>query len=114
MECNNLFQIINEATLVTARGASLLDLIITNSPGYFLDSGTISPPAQLWPLIFARINISLSKPKCYKRLIWDLNNVDESRLLNALSSIRWDDVFVDEDDVDNLYNRWFDCDDLFY
>ena len=55
------------------------------------------------------MNISLSKPKCYKRLIWDLNNVDESGLLNALSSIHWDDVFVDEDDVDNLYNRWFDC-----
>ena len=53
------------------------------------------------------MNISLSKPKCYKRLIWDLYNVDESGLLNALSSIHWDDVFVDvdEDDVDNLYNK---------
>lgn len=110
MGCNSLFQIINEVTRVTARRASILDLIITNSPGYFVDSGTISPPSNCdHSLIFARMNISLAKSKCYKRLIWDLSNVDESRLLSALMNVHWDDVFVDVDDVDTLYNRWLDC-----
>ena len=36
MECNNLFQIINEPTRVMQNGATILDLIITNCPGYFV------------------------------------------------------------------------------
>ena len=46
MECNNLYQIINDATRVKAYCASLLDLIITNSPGFFVDSGTAIPPSN--------------------------------------------------------------------
>jgi hypothetical protein len=36
MACNNLFQVINEPTRITSEGATRLDLIITNSPGYFV------------------------------------------------------------------------------
>ena len=32
MECNNLFQVINEPTHITPIGATLLDLVITNYP----------------------------------------------------------------------------------
>ena len=35
MECNGLFQVINEPTRITANSATLLDLIITNSSGFF-------------------------------------------------------------------------------
>ena len=70
MECNNLYQIINEATPVTAHRATLLDLMITNSPGYFVASGTESPPSNCdHSLIFAKMNISLVKPRCYERFI---------------------------------------------
>jgi 5-methylcytosine-specific restriction endonuclease McrBC regulatory subunit McrC len=54
MECNNLSQVINEPTRITSIGATLLDLIITNCPGYFGNSGTLSPPencdTDLFPL----------------------------------------------------------------
>jgi hypothetical protein len=110
MECNNLYQIINEATRVTAYCASLLDLIITNSPGFFVDSGTASPPNNCdHSIIFARMNISLAKPRCYKRFVWDLQKINEEDLVNALNCIHWDDIFVDVDDVDALYNRWLVC-----
>ena len=63
MECNNLYQIINEATWVTAHCATLLALIITNSPEYFVASGTESPPSNCdHSFIFAKMNISLAKP----------------------------------------------------
>ena len=39
-------QVINEPTRITSIGATLLDLIITNCPGYFVNSGTLSPPAN--------------------------------------------------------------------
>ena len=107
MECNNLYQIINEATRVTAHCATLLDLIITNSPGYFVASGTESPPSNCdHSFIFAKMNISLVKPRCYERFIWDLHKVNVGDLVNALNSLHWDDIFIDIDDVDVLYDRW--------
>jgi hypothetical protein len=79
MECNSLFQVINEPTRITAHGASILDLIITNSPGYFVNSGTLSPPYYCdHSLVYARMNISFVKQKCYKRHIWDLAKVDSN------------------------------------
>lgn len=70
MECNSLFQVINEPTRVTQNGGSILDLIITNAPGYFVSSGTCDQS-----VIYARMNITSAKLKCYKRKIWDLSNI---------------------------------------
>ena len=37
MECNNnLFQVISEPTRMTPTGATLLDLVITNCPGFLV------------------------------------------------------------------------------
>ena len=84
-ECNNLFQVINEPTRVIQNGATILDLIITNCPGYFVQSGTLSPSTNCdHSLIFAKMNLSFSEQKCYKRLIWNFNNVNESELHNSL------------------------------
>lgn len=42
-KCNNLHQVITEPTGVTETGATLLDLIITNYPGFLVCSGTYTP-----------------------------------------------------------------------
>ena len=77
MECNSLFQIISEPTRITAQGATLLDLIITNYPGYFVNSGTLSPPSNCdHSLVYPWMNISLVKQKCYTGHILDLSKVD--------------------------------------
>jgi hypothetical protein len=79
MACNNLFQVINEPTRITSEGATLLDLIITNSPGYFVNSGTLSPPSNCdHLLIYARMNVSFVKLKSYARHVWDLSRMDEN------------------------------------
>ena len=36
LKCNNKYQVINELTHITQSGATLLDLIITNCPNYFI------------------------------------------------------------------------------
>ena len=57
LECNNLCQVINEPTHITQHTATRLDLIITNGPGNFVNSG--SPPANCdHSLIFADLNIA--------------------------------------------------------
>ena len=95
LECNNLCQVINEPTRITQHTATRLDLIITNGPGYFVNSGTLSPPANCdHSLIFADLNIALSKPKCYKRFIWMFNRLSEAgikKLYSDPSNIDWDE-----------------------
>ena len=106
---NSLYQVINEPTRITQYSESLLDLIITNCPGYFVNCGTLSPPANCdYSLIFARLNISVSKPKCYNRRIWQFNDVNEAELCNELAHFDWDaEVFSNLYDINAIYCCWF-------
>ena len=109
--CNNLCQVINEPTRITQHTATRLDLIITNSTGYFVNSGTLSPPVNCdHSLIFADLNIALSKPKCYKRFNWMFNRLSEAdikELYSDLSNIDWDEKVFYLSDVNKAYEDWF-------
>ena len=85
-ECNNLYQVITEPTRVTELGAMLLDLIIANYPGFFVCSGTYSPPANRdHSFIFAKFCISFSKRKCYTRQVSDYSSLNEEFLNSCLN-----------------------------
>jgi hypothetical protein len=82
-------------------------LIITNCPGYFGNSGTLSPPANCdhW-FISTKMSISLSKQKCYKRSVWNYWNINEEALNLALSNFELDESLC-SNNVNILYNNWF-------
>ena len=107
LECNNLSQVINEPTCVTANGGTVLDLIITNTPGYFVVSGTVSSPSTCdHSVIYACMNISLVKPKCYRRTIWDMSNIDIHKMNDALAVLKRDNFLI-TDDINSVYDQWF-------
>jgi hypothetical protein len=84
-----------------------LDLIFTNSLGYFVNSGTLSLLSNCdHCLIYARMSISSVKPKCYMRHVWNFSKIDRNKLSEALTSEKWDEVFMN---VDALYTKWFEC-----
>ena len=109
LECNNLSQLIDEPTRITLSGETLLDLIITDSPGYCLSSGTLSPPANCdHNIVYAKFNIDLSKPKAFKRTICLYNNTNIPALIESFANADWDNVFCNSpSDFDVLYNNWF-------
>jgi hypothetical protein len=110
MEYNNLFQVITEPTRITQHRATILDLIITNCPGYFVHTGTLSPPSNCdHSLIFAKMSITFTKQKCYKRFVWDFNNVNESDLCNALVTANLDVLTSHYNDINSIYENWFTC-----
>ena len=88
LECNNLYQVIHEPTCITQSDATLLDLIITNCPNYFVSLGTLNPPANCdhW-LIYAKMNITFSKPKCYTQHIWDFDKADSNVLFTTWAAV---------------------------
>ena len=108
MECNSLFQVIKEPTRVTSEGATLLDLIITNYPGYFVFSDVLSPPSSCdHSFVYARINVFPDKQKCYKRHVWDFNKLDYTLLHRNLLNIKVEDMLASTSDINELYSKWF-------
>jgi hypothetical protein len=55
------------------------------------------------------MNVSFVKLKSYTRHVWDLSRMDENVLQEALSNVKWNDIFLNIDDIDNLYAEWFKC-----
>ena len=85
LEGNNLYQLIDEPTRISFTGETILDLIITDSPGHFISTGTLSPPANCdHNIIYANMDIALSKPKSFKRIVRNYNNVNVNGLIAAL------------------------------
>lgn len=109
LECNNLSQLIEEPTRITLSGETLLDLIITDSPGYCLSSGTLSPPANCdHNIVYAKFNIDLSKPKAFRRSIRLYKNLNTRALIESLANAHWDIVFGNSpSDIDVVYDNWF-------
>ncbi len=109
MGCNNLHQVIKEPTRVTSHSATLLDLIITNYPGYFVFSDILSPPSGCdHSFVYARINIFLEKPKCYTRHIWDFSKIDYTILHTNLLNINFEEICMITDNIDDLYCKWYE------
>ncbi|XP_028412551.1 uncharacterized protein LOC114535443 [Dendronephthya gigantea] len=108
LECNALSQIIDEPTRVTYNTATILDVIITNCPRYFVHQGTFSPPTNCdHSYIYAKMSFTHSKPKAFKRHIWDFANINMTMLNEDLSNINWENCIRDSTQIDNVYGNWF-------
>ena len=107
LECNNLFQIIDEPIRITPASESILDLIISDSPGLFTHSGTLSPPANCdHNVIFANLVFPVKKQQAYRRHVWIFNGVDEDALNANLATAEWDSTFSGSNN-DCIYDQWF-------
>lgn len=107
LECNNFFQLMEEATRITLTGESILDLVISDTPGLFVQTGTLSPPYNCdHNVIFGRLCIPVVKHKCYKRRVWNFNNINEEQLDKELAIADWNEVFLDDVNIDSIYYKW--------
>ena len=98
---NNFFQVINEPTHTTPTNHSLLDLIITDAPGYIIDSGTHAPMGDNFHCrIFCKVRVRFEREPAYKRLIWNYETADFKSINDALSNAPWMtlDIFDNIDD----------------
>ena len=98
LQNNLLFQIIKEPTYICDKYNSILDLIITDSPGYILDSGVGNPigdPSHC--LIFCKVQIQYIKDAKYEREIWKYDDGDFDTLNNMLSTSPWQVMYIYDD-----------------
>ena len=89
MQTKGLSQLVNQPTRVSADGLSqsLLDLLITDSPGKAVDCDVIAPISNLDHCnILCTFSLSVSRHHTYKRTIWDFKQVNMVALNDAFLS----------------------------
>ena len=80
-----------------------IDLILTDKPSSFVDSGVIpSPdPRCKHQVIHGTINFSVPSPPPYKRKIWKYDQANVLSIKNNIGSINWDELFAGKN-VDDM------------
>ena len=80
-----------------------IDLIFTDKPSYFVDSGVIpSPdPRCKHQVIHGTINFSVPSPPPYKRNIWKYDQANVPSIKNNIGSVNWEELF-DGRSVDDM------------
>lgn len=101
----NLFQLIQTPT----RNENLLDLLITDSPGYFTDVDTLSPINDLdHHVIHGTLALSTPKAYSFKRKVWLYELGNYARLNNLFLLTDWDEFFSASQNLDELTYRLTD------
>ena len=99
---NNLFQIINEPTHIKQQSATILDVIITDSPGYMINSGVWAPIGDPYHCsIFCTFETQMAIREKHKRHIWQYDKCDFELLNQHLLRAPWHQMY--------LYNNTHDA-----
>ena len=97
IEINNLYQLINEPINIRGESMSCIDLIITDQPNIFIESG-VHPSLDSHcqhQLIFGKLNISSPTPPPYERVIWDYSKAETGKIRDIINSLDWNLLFFD-------------------
>ena len=105
----NLHQLISEPTRVSEYSESLLDLMITDSPGYILNSGILPPISSSdHSVVFCSFSITHYKDRPFKRSVWDYKRANFDDLNSALLDAPWDTGFAVFDSISDTASYWTD------
>ena len=95
IETNNLSQLIDEPTNIRCEGMSCIDLIITDKPNLFVESGVHSSLDNRCQhqIIYGKLNISVPRPPPYKRTLWDCSKAYSQSIRNTINELDWHSHF---------------------
>ena len=88
-----------------------IDLILTNQPYLFVDSGVIhsTDPLIKHNIIFGKLNFNVPSPPPYKRKVWDFSLAHTLAIKSQMSRVPWDQLFFNKalDDMVNIFTQNF-------
>jgi hypothetical protein len=106
VDSTNMTQIINEPTHYTEQSFSLLDLIITDSPGDVSHSGTLPPIAGSDHCITHCTVDKYFTNKSYKRQIWDYECANWEKLNQDITNSQLTSLISNSECMDTIYDDW--------
>ena len=93
---NFLEQLICEPTHIRDDGSqSCTDLICTDQPVTFLETGVLSSldPHAKHNIIHGTMSINIPRPPPYRRKIWDYKSAETTHIRDELLKVNWQDLF---------------------
>ena len=90
-----LNQLTEEPTRILGNSLSCIDLIVTDQPNLFVDSGVHSSlyAKSHHQIVFGVVNLSVPRPPPYKRTVWEYEKANIDMIKHYLSSINWYEMF---------------------
>ncbi len=104
----NLFQLVNEPTRISENTASLLDLIITDSPGYIDNVDLLPPIGDLdHSIVYGYLNFVVDRPANISRTVWHFNRADFDGLRSEFLQAPWATGLALYDDVNDVLGYYY-------
>ncbi len=99
----NLFQLVDEPTRITENSASLLDLIITDSPGYIDNLNVLPPIGDLdHNIVYGYLTFVTDRPESIKRTVWHYDRANFMDLNIEFANAPWNTAFMLFDDPNEI------------
>ena len=105
LENYNFTQFIKGPTRVTDKSQTCLDIIATTCPDYVESSGILTPSMSDHSPVYACLQLQKPKGKCYKREVWQTDNVDWDTLNTNLQNLDWSPVY-NSADINDIVTKW--------
>jgi hypothetical protein len=107
---NDLHQIVEEPTHISSTAANILDLIITDSPGYIVKQSLMPPIGSKHQIVQAELKIQYRRDKDYLREVWSYNRGDYNGLVRELKNTPWHigpELYEEIDDMAEYWHKSF-------
>ncbi len=105
-----MYQLIREPTHFTNHSAYLLDLIITDAPGFIRNTGVLPLMGNLGHTpIYGILNLNSKCQNSIKKTVWHYNNADTEGLNEHLLSINWEDLLGSRHDINEKVKYFTKC-----
>ena len=105
LQASGLTQIVDEPTFSTDHSDNILDLIITDLPGYVTSKGTLDKIAD-HAIPYCYFSERSPKHHCYQREIWRYNLGDYDSLRQHLSNASLSAIVTSIPDINQAVCRW--------
>jgi hypothetical protein len=102
----DMTQLVTECTYFTSHSESLIDLVLTDSPGYVQSVDLLPPLGSHHLTQYVEFKITHPRDKCYQRQVWDYSKGNYELLNNAISRYPWKDILLAEEDIDIVTPNW--------
>ena len=107
---SDLHQTVLEPTHISTEYANILDLLITDSPGYLISQALLPPLGSRHQIVSAEFKIQYRRDKVYSREIWSYKHADFNGLMEELTNTPWRvgfDLFEDINDIADFWQKSF-------
>ena len=104
---NDLHQTIREPTHISTTFANLLDILITDSPGYIINQQILPPIGSNHQIVKAQFKIQYKRDKAYQRDIWDYKKGDYVGLNRDIGLAPWRLCYEFYEEIDDITDFWY-------